>query len=73
MDSDNNKIISPYFSEQLLMELLKNDPCAKIIIPNSSKELFEEIASVNRYFNIRMDLIDGDLEIAMPVLAETGM
>jgi hypothetical protein len=44
----------------------------RIIIPKSSPEQFEATTEVNsRIF--RMNLIDGQLEIIMPVSHQTGM
>jgi len=60
----DNEVIVPT-SEQVLERLGHG----KLIVPNCSEQLFEEIAHANPY--LRMNLIEGQLEL-MPVLKETS-
>ena len=60
----DNEVIVPT-SEQVLERLAHG----KLIVPNCSEQLFEEIAHANPY--LRMNLIEGQLEL-MPVLKETS-
>ena len=43
-NNNNNRIITPYFSR----DLFEKNPLAKIIVPNSNKELLKEISDANR-------------------------
>ena len=61
----DSEVIIPT-SEKVLERLAHG----KLIVPNCSEQLFEEIAHTNPH--LRMNLIEGQLEL-MPVLEETSM
>ena len=50
--------------------LFVEDAHAKFIVPDCSEELFKEISDANH--RVKMNLIDGVLEIRRPVNAENG-